>query len=82
MEVAAGTYPGIDKPLATVGSVNLILARADLDDRRAAAFVQAMQACAADLATALPQAAFSTLANTVASAPSSDLLHRAVPQTR
>jgi len=82
MEVAAGTYPGIDKPLATVGSVNLILARADLDDRRAAAFVQAMQASSADLAAALPQAAFSTLANTLTSAPSPELLHRAAAQQK
>jgi TRAP transporter TAXI family solute receptor len=82
MEVASGTYPGIDKPLATVGSVNLILARADLDDQRAAGFVAAMQAAAADMTTALPQAAFSTLANTLASAPSAGLLHRAVPQAK
>lgn len=75
MEVPAGAYPGIDQPLPTVGSVNLILARAELDDARAAAFVDAMQQFATDLTTALPQAAFSTLANTLASAPSPALLH-------
>lgn len=75
MTVAPGTYPGITEPLATVGSVNLILARPGLDDARANAFVQAMDAAAAELAEALPQAAFSTMANTLASAPEPALLH-------
>jgi uncharacterized protein len=82
MEVAPGAYPGIDRPLPTVGSVNFILTRADLDDRRAAMFVQAMRDAAAELAEALPQAAFSTLANTVASVPSPQWLHRAVLAAR
>lgn len=75
MTVAPGTYPGITDPLGTVGSVNLILARPGLDDARARAFVQAMDAAAAELAEALPQAAFSTLGNTRASAPDPALLH-------
>jgi uncharacterized protein len=78
MEVAASAYPGIDRPLPTVGSVNWILVRADFDDQRATAFVEAMNASAAELAATLPQAAFSTLAQTRANAPSPDLLHRAV----
>lgn len=82
MAVPAGAYRGIDEPLPTVGSVNLILARADLDDVRAARFVAAMRDAAAELATALPQAAFSTWANTLASAPSPALLHRVVATTQ
>jgi TRAP transporter TAXI family solute receptor len=78
MEVASGAYPGIDRPLPTVGSMNWILTRADLDAGRVTAFVRAMRACAADFAKALPQAAFSTLANTLDSAPSRDLVHPAV----
>lgn len=78
MDVAAGSYPGINTPLPTVGSVNFILVRPDLDEARAAAFVQAMHASTAELAAALPQAAFSTLANTRASAPAPALLHRAL----
>jgi TRAP transporter TAXI family solute receptor len=78
MQVPVDLYPGIAEPLPTVGSVNLILARADLDLPRAAAFVQAMQDAAPRLAEALPQAAFSTLANPLASAPSPALLHPAV----
>jgi uncharacterized protein len=76
MEVPARAYAGIESPLPTVGSVNLILARADLDDARAAAFVTAMQEAGTELAAALPQAGFSTLANTLASTPSPELLHR------
>jgi len=76
MEVAAQAYPGIEAPLPTVGSVNLILAREDLDDIRAEAFVAAMQQAGPELTSALPQAAFSTVANTLASAPSVELLHR------
>jgi TRAP transporter TAXI family solute receptor len=76
MDVAVDAYPGIDRPLATVGSVNLIVTRADLDDARATAFVEAMRAASSQLAAALPQAAFSTLANTLASAPDPAALHR------
>jgi TRAP-type uncharacterized transport system substrate-binding protein len=82
MTVARDAYPGIDRPLATVGSLNLILARADLDVARASMFVRAMAAAASDLAAALPQAAFSTLANTRASLTSPALLHRAVVAQR
>jgi TRAP transporter TAXI family solute receptor len=78
MEVAAGSYPGIAAPLPTVGSVNWILAHAGLDEPRAAAFVAAMREAAPELAAELPQAAFSTLANTLASAPSAELLHPAL----
>ncbi len=76
IDVQAGAYPGIDRPLHTVGSVNLILARADLDDARATRFVDAMHDAEPELAAALSQASFSTLANTLASAASPDQLHR------
>ncbi len=78
MEVPAGLYPGIATGFPTVGSVNLILARADLDLAAGAAFVQAMRDAVPRLAQALPQAAFSTLHNTLASTPAPDLLHAAV----
>jgi hypothetical protein len=82
MEVAPGTYPGITRPLPTVGSMNLILARGALDDARASEFVQAMHAAAGELALALPQAAFSTLGNTLASAPHPALLHPVLQSAR
>lgn len=75
MEVAPGAYPGIDAPLATVGSVNLVLVRADLDPARVRAVLPLLEAASAELAATLPQAAFGTRANTLASAPSADLLH-------
>lgn len=75
LDVPVGTYPGMTQPLPTVGSVNLILTHDKLPDARALAFVTAMEAAAADLAAALPQAAFSTRANTLASTPSPALLH-------
>lgn len=82
MEVAPGSYPGIIAPLPTVGSVNWIVTRADLPDARATAFVDAMIASTSELAAALPQAAFSTLANTIARAPDAALLHRVVAARR
>lgn len=78
MVVPARSYPGIEQPLPTVGSVNLILVRADLDEARAARFIRAMAVASAELGAALPQAAFSTWANTLASAPSPALLHPAL----
>ena len=75
MDVPAGTYAGIDAPLATVGSVNLVLVRADLDPARVRAVLPLLEAASAELAATLPQAAFGTRTNTLASAPSADLLH-------
>lgn len=80
MEVPPGSYPGIEAPLATVGSVNLILARADLDRIRAGALLPLLEAASADLAARLPQAAFGTRANTLASAPQPALLHAALSE--
>ena len=82
MQLPVGSYPGMTQPLATVGSVNLILVRDDLADQRAAAFAQAMEQAGPALAAVLPQAAFSTRANTVASAPEPALLHRVLRSAR
>lgn len=78
MAVAAGTYPGIARALPTVGSVNFIVARADLAMDRARRFVRAMRDAEPDIAAALPQAGFTTFANTLSSVPSAEVLHRAV----
>ncbi len=82
MDVAAGTYPGIERPLPTVGSVNWIMTRADLPFGRASGFIDAMIVAQSQLAAALPQAAFSTLANTLAYAPETALLHPALAARR
>lgn len=75
MEVPAGAYPGLEQALPTVGSWNMVLARAALPEDRAYRFARAMHEAAADLAAALPQAAMSTARHTLQATPSPDLLH-------
>jgi TRAP transporter TAXI family solute receptor len=75
MELPAGSYPGMNAPLATVGSWNLILARADLPDETGYAAARALHEAASALAAALPQAAMSTLAATLQASPDPALLH-------
>lgn len=75
LEVPAGSYPGLEAPLQTVGSVNFILARANLDAALAKGFVEAVEAVHRELSARLPQAAFSTRANTLAAAPAARWLH-------
>lgn len=75
MAALAGSYPGLDRDLPTVGSWNLILGRADLDQERVRRFAAAMHAAAGEFAAALPQAAASTAARTAEAAPSPALLH-------
>lgn len=82
MELPAGTYPGMAAPLTSVGSMNWMLVRDDLDEARAGALVEVLHAAEAELAVALPQAAFSTLARTRAGAPSPELLHPALRRLR
>jgi hypothetical protein len=78
MQVAAGAYPGITEPLPTVGSVNFILVHKDQELMPVRFYAAVMKRIGPALAAALPQAAFSTLENTRASAPSPALLHPGV----
>lgn len=75
MTVEAGAYRGLDRPLPTVGSWNLILARADLPETAGYRVARALHEAAADLTAALPQAAMSTAALTLAATPAPALLH-------
>ena len=75
MTVPAGAYPGIDAPLRTVGSWNLIMARPDLPEAAGYRVARALHDAAADLGAALPQAADSTAANTAEATPDAALLH-------
>ncbi|MCC7274153.1 MAG: TAXI family TRAP transporter solute-binding subunit [Alphaproteobacteria bacterium] len=75
MTVPAGAYPGIDRPLTTVGSRNLVLARRSLPDDAAYRFSRALHRAEADLARRLPQAAETTTANTVAALGGAARLH-------
>jgi TRAP transporter TAXI family solute receptor len=76
--VPAGAYPGIDAPLASVGSFSFILARPTLADDSAYRFARALHRGAAALAHKLAQARETTAVNTAAGAPRQDLIHPGV----
>lgn len=74
----AGSYPGQDGPVNSVGSWPFVLARASLPDDVAYRLVRALHQGQAKLAARIDQARESTLANTVAAAPHRDLIHPGV----
>jgi TRAP transporter TAXI family solute receptor len=76
--VAAGSYPGIEKPLDSVGSFSFILARATLDDDVAYRIARALHHGETALVGKLDQARETTAANTAAAAPRQDLIHPGV----
>ena len=71
----AGSYPGQAGPINSVGSWPFVLARASLPDDVAYRLARALDRGHAVLADRLPQARESTLANTLAAAPTRDLIH-------
>jgi uncharacterized protein len=76
--VPAGTYPGQDAPITSVGSWSFVLVRPDLDEAVAYRLAKALHAGEADLAKRLPQASETTARNTVAALPRVELLHPGV----
>jgi hypothetical protein len=78
MTVAAGTYPGLDRAVATVGSWGLILARPGLPDDLVYRFARALHRAQPALSQRLAQAQETTPANTVAAAPRTEFLHPGV----
>lgn len=78
MSVPAGSYPGQDQAIASVGSWSFILARPGLPDDVAYRLARALHRNEAALAALLPQARETTAANTVAAAPRPDLIHPGV----
>ena len=74
----AGSYPGQDAPVASVGSWAFVLARPTLPDDVAYRLARALHRGEAALGARLAQARESTLANTVAAAPRVDLIHPGV----
>jgi TRAP transporter TAXI family solute receptor len=76
----AGSYPGQSGPVNSVGSWPFVLARASLPDGVAYRLAKALHAGHATLAKKLDQARESTLENTLAAAPSRDLIHPGVIQ--
>lgn len=69
LSVPAGTYPGQDAAVETVGSWSLVLARPGLDEAVAYRLARALDRGRAAIARRLPQAAETTAANTVAAVP-------------
>jgi uncharacterized protein len=75
MTVPAGSYPGQDAPIESVGSWSFILARPSLAEDTAYRLARALHRGEEALGKRLAQARETTAANTVAAAPSLDLIH-------
>ena len=78
LTVPAGSYPGQDAPITSVGSWSFILARPTLPDDVAYRLARALHRGENSLAQRLPQAAETTAANTAAAVTRSELLHPGV----
>jgi TRAP transporter TAXI family solute receptor len=74
----AGSYPGQDRPVTSVGSWPFVLARASLPDDVAYRLAKALHKGHAALSKKLDQAKESTLENSLAAAPTRDLIHPGV----
>jgi TRAP transporter TAXI family solute receptor len=74
----AGSYPGQEGPIPSVGSWPFVLARASLPDDVAYRLARALHTGHAALVQRVEQARESTLENTLAAAPRRDLIHPGV----
>jgi TRAP transporter TAXI family solute receptor len=75
MTVPAGSYPGQSAEIRSVGSWSFILARPTLDPEIAYRLARALHRTEDTLGKRLPQARETTAANTLAAAPSLELIH-------
>jgi len=78
LTVPAGSYPGQNDPINSVGSWSFVLARASLPDDVAYRLARTLHGAETALCAKLAQACETTAANTVAAAPSLDLIHPGV----
>jgi TRAP transporter TAXI family solute receptor len=78
MAVPAGSYPGQNTPIESVGSWSFILARPTLDEDIAYRLARALHRGEEALGNRLAQARETTAASTAAAAPSRDLIHPGV----
>jgi uncharacterized protein len=78
MTVPAGSYPGQEAPIESVGSWSFILARPTLEEDTGYRLARALHRGEAALGQRLAQARETTAANTAAAAPSLDLIHSGV----
>jgi TRAP transporter TAXI family solute receptor len=74
----AKSYPGQEAPLPSVGSWSYVFATEKLSDEAAYLLARAIHRAEAPLAARLEQARETTMANTVAAAPRSELIHPGV----
>lgn len=75
LTIPAGSYPGQDSPISSVGSWSFVLARPALPDDVAYRLVRALHRGEAVIGSRLRQAQETTMANTVTAAPRLDLIH-------
>ena len=78
LTVPAGSYPQQNAPINSVGSWSFILARDDLPEDVAYRLARSLHAAERAFCSKLAQACETTAANTVAAAPSPDLIHPGV----
>jgi hypothetical protein len=78
LTVPAGSYPNQNGQIDTLGSWSFILARADLDDAVAYRLARTLHGIESAFCRKLAQACETTAANTVAAAPSLELIHPGV----
>jgi TRAP transporter TAXI family solute receptor len=78
LTVPAGSYPGQDAPIASLGSWSFIMARPSLPDETAHQVAHALHRAESGIAHRLPQGRETTAANTASAAPRAELLHPGV----
>jgi TRAP transporter TAXI family solute receptor len=78
LTVAAGSYPNQNAPINSLGSWSFVLARETLPDDVAYRLARTLHGLEAAFCTKLAQACETTAANTVAAAPSVELIHPGV----
>jgi TRAP transporter TAXI family solute receptor len=78
LTLPAGSFPGQDHPLSSVGSWSFVMSRPDLDEAVAYRLAKAMHAGEAAIAARLPQAAETTARNTASAVADPAHLHPGV----
>ena len=78
LTVPAGSYPNQTTAIESLGSWSFVLVRADLDDGVAYRLARSLHGAEAALCSKLAQACETTAANTLAAAPSLELIHPGV----
>ncbi len=78
MTIPAGSYPGQDAAIHSMGSWSFILTRVDLPDDLAYRLARTLHGAEAAFCRKLAQACETTAANTVAAVPSVELIHPGV----